>query len=111
MLTLEKRIDTYLAQNGFASEAVEAGHGRLTAPQERRLRKVANRQARQQRTAKSWRALVQETPEIGTSGDFGPVTVPDGTPCPRCKAAGDDPCVTPSGKATKTHKGRTAVAA
>lgn len=26
--------------------------------------------------------------------------------CPRCQATGDNPCVTPSGKTTKTHKGR-----
>jgi hypothetical protein len=26
--------------------------------------------------------------------------------CPRCGATGDAPCTTPSGKATKTHKGR-----
>jgi hypothetical protein len=26
--------------------------------------------------------------------------------CPRCGATGEAPCTTPSGKATKTHKGR-----
>jgi hypothetical protein len=26
--------------------------------------------------------------------------------CPRCGASGEAPCTTPSGKATKTHKGR-----
>jgi hypothetical protein len=33
-----------------------------------------------------------------------PATVPAG--CPRCGATGDAPCTTPSGKATKAHKGR-----
>jgi hypothetical protein len=33
-----------------------------------------------------------------------PTTAP--AACPRCGAAGEAPCTTPSGKATKTHKGR-----
>jgi hypothetical protein len=33
-----------------------------------------------------------------------PTTAPGA--CPRCGATGDAPCTTPSGKATKTHKGR-----
>jgi hypothetical protein len=37
-----------------------------------------------------------------------PVTEPTTAPaaCPRCGATGEAPCTTPSGKATKTHKGR-----
>ena len=33
-----------------------------------------------------------------------PTTAP--AACPRCGATGEAPCTTPSGKATKTHKGR-----
>jgi hypothetical protein len=37
-----------------------------------------------------------------------PATEPTTAPaaCPRCGATGEAPCTTPSGKATKTHKGR-----
>jgi hypothetical protein len=34
----------------------------------------------------------------------GPTTAP--AACPRCGATGEAPCTTPSGKATKNHKGR-----
>jgi hypothetical protein len=118
MMTLEKRISTYLAQNG-ATE-------RLTFRQERRLRKAANRQAKAARrnlfTPESRPYVNAALSSVDTSetwpfkeetfGDFGPVPHPDdvvnGTAvaCPTCGVF-EGPCVTKSGKPAKaSHKGR-----
>ena len=58
--------------------------------------------------------VVRETPvtepvtESATEPVTESVTEPATAPaaCPRCGATGEAPCTTPSGKATKTHKGR-----
>jgi hypothetical protein len=42
--------------------------------------------------------------EPTTESATEPTTAP--AACPRCGATGEAPCTTPSGKATKTHKGR-----
>ncbi|MEV0400451.1 hypothetical protein [Actinoallomurus sp. NPDC050550] len=42
--------------------------------------------------------------ELITEPAAEPATAP--AACPRCGATGEAPCTTPSGKATKTHKGR-----
>jgi hypothetical protein len=46
--------------------------------------------------------------EPATESATEPATEPTTAPaaCPRCGATGEAPCTTPSGKATKTHKGR-----
>jgi hypothetical protein len=46
----------------------------------------------------------ESTTEPGTESATEPATAP--VACPRCGATGEAPCTTPSGKATKTHKGR-----
>jgi hypothetical protein len=43
-------------------------------------------------------------PESAPESATEPATVP--AACPRCGATGEAPCTTPSGNATKTHKGR-----
>jgi hypothetical protein len=82
------RIRAYVRQN-------EAGGRRkpkqLTPRQQRRIRHKTNRADKRAALA---------PPE--TAGDFGPVPAP----CPRCGATGEAPCMTPSSKPTKTHKGR-----
>lgn len=46
--------------------------------------------------------------EPATESVIDPITEPTTAPaaCPRCGATGEAPCMTPSGKATKPHKGR-----
>jgi cell division septation protein DedD len=58
----------------------------------------------------------EPTTEPATESATDPITEPTAEPatepttapaaCPRCGATGEAPCTTPSGKATKTHKGR-----
>ena len=47
---------------------------------------------------------IESAIESATEPATEPTTAP--AACPRCGATGEAPCTTPSGKATKTHKGR-----
>ncbi|MCW2863340.1 MAG: YCII-related protein, partial [Actinoallomurus sp.] len=53
-------------------------------------------------------SITEPATESATEPTVEPTTEPTTAPaaCPRCGAAGEAPCTTPSGKATKTHKGR-----
>jgi hypothetical protein len=93
MLGLQERIDTYLAQNGSES--------RLTFRQERRLRKVANRQAKARRAQEIVAERAQAAFELSCT------PLPEVIACPRCGATDENPCMTPSGKPARApHKGR-----
>ena len=54
------------------------------------------------------KSTTEPTTEPATEPATEPTTAPTTAPaaCPRCGATGEAPCTTPSGKATKTHKGR-----
>jgi hypothetical protein len=59
-------------------------------------------------TAPTTEPATEPTTEPATEPTTEPATAPTTAPaaCPRCGATGEAPCTTPSGKATKTHKGR-----
>lgn len=52
--------------------------------------------------------IAEPATESAKEPTLEPATEPTTAPaaCPRCGATGEAPCTTPSGKATKTHKGR-----